>query len=87
MSDQIGFALGNLVYIICLLFPFIVMVILSRKFDYVKHGTRLKNKAYDKIYTAVYMGLKTDVSGPYHYFSIFLLRKLAYAHIVFYFYE
>lgn len=40
---------------------------------------------FDIFYNVAYEGLKTHMSGPYHYQSLNLLRRLIFAYVVFYF--
>lgn len=71
-------------YIGCSVFPFVVIYLMETKFrnryshPYIRHS-------FDEIYESLYENLKTGVSGLKHYQSLQLLRKMAFAYIVFFF--
>lgn len=60
------------------------MAILEIKFQ-IRYSTKLIRRKFDSFYEILYEGLKTQISGPYHYQSLNLLRRLIFAYIVFYF--
>ena len=42
---------------------------------------------FDGLYAVLYETVKTTGTGPFQYWSVYLLRKMLYAYIVFYFKE
>ena len=82
-SDQFVIVLGNVVFISTNLFPFILMTIMEIRFR-MRYQNRSMMAQFDQFYSVLYENLRTDVSGPLHYWSIFLVRKLVFAYIVYY---
>jgi hypothetical protein len=78
--------LGNIIHISTVVFPFVVMVVIESKYQN-RYSNKYKRADFDSVYEGIYEGLKTNVSGPLHYQSLTLLRKLVFAFIVFYLYE
>jgi hypothetical protein len=85
-SDQFCVIVGNIIYIGCMLFPFIVIFILDLKYA-MRYQNPYKRAGFDKLYDILYHGLITNQSGAFHYYSVYLIRKFLFAHIVFYFHE
>ena len=44
-------------------------------------------RIYDRIYGSMYEGMKTTSDGIWHFYSVFLMRKLVFGLMVFEFYE
>jgi hypothetical protein len=44
-------------------------------------------KLFDQFYEVLYEGKKTQLRGAYQYFSLYLLRKMLFAFIVYHFHE
>lgn len=83
-SDQFCIIFGNIIYIGTNVFPFIIMYLLQQKYE-LRYMNKYMRSGFDHYYDVLYEGLKTQTKGPYQYWSIYLLRKLIFSYIVFYF--
>jgi len=60
------------------------MLILQTKYDN-RYDASYKKKSFDSVYDTLYSGLRTNLQGPFHYFSIYLVRKMLFAFVVYFF--
>ena len=60
-----------------------IINVLDSKF-YLRYAPKNQKGNFDKLYGCLYDGIKTDVQGAFHYYSVYLLRKLAFAMVVYY---
>jgi hypothetical protein len=81
-SDQFAIILGNIIFVGCLVFPFIVMIILQQKYNQ-RYNTDFKQDGFNNMYSCLFEGLRTNQPGYTHYYSIYLLRKLIFGMIVY----
>jgi hypothetical protein len=86
MSDQVAMIIGKIFFIGCLVFPFIVVYILQRKYE-TRYSTELKMGPFNKLYDVLYEGMRTNITGYLHYYSIFLFRKMIFCFLVYYMHQ
>jgi hypothetical protein len=83
-SDQFAIILGTLIYAICMIFPFAVVILLNQTYKarfmpvYMRHHFNL-------LYGFLFNGIKTNTQGIKQYFSVYLLRKFLFAMLVYHY--
>jgi hypothetical protein len=50
-----------------------------------RYRNRYQKSHFDTFYSVLYENLRTEMIGPFQYYSVYLLRRLLFAYIVFYF--
>jgi hypothetical protein len=75
--------LGNVIYIATQLFPFVVMFLLQYKYD-IRYQNKFVQNDFALVYEILYENLRTETYGPFQYYTVYLLRKLIFANMVYY---
>lgn len=69
-----------------MVFPWGVIILLNQAYD-MRFWPHHKKHHFNIFYEFLYDGLKTNVTGLYQYFSVFLVRKFLYSLLVYYYNE
>jgi hypothetical protein len=85
-GDQFCVILGYIFYILCLVFPFFVIYTLSMK-QRSYHMNSGEQYIFDKQNSSLYDGFKVTGSGLTHYYSVYMIRRIAFISIAFTLYE
>jgi len=84
-SDQFTIILGNIIYIGSILFPFLVVYLLERK-SRMAFSLKSDEAKFDETYECLYEDLATSNTGFLHYYFVFLMRRMIYCWVCFYFF-
>ena len=85
-SDQFCIIFGNIIYIMCMVFPFFICYILEYRRQIRYKGVNLAER-FNAFWEDLISGTRINSPGYLQYFSVFLLRKQVYALIVFHLYR
>jgi len=85
-SDQFTVLLGNLFYVTCSVFPFLAVYILHKK-SRAPFMAKSEEGSFDEMYECLYEDLRTTNTGIFHYYFVFLMRRMIYCHFAYWYYE